>query len=354
MAERTVRLIDVAEAAGVSRGTASNVFNRPHLVRAELRERVMAAAETMGYRGPDPKGRLLRAGKVNAIGVVTAEPLSYFFDDPFARVLMSGISEGCDAAGAGIALVSAVNERKFAWNVRSAVVDGFILFCIEAGPRLVELTRERQLPFVALELGIDDPTISAVGVDNFAGAAVAARHLGELGHRRVAILSIPFVDDRYGPVSLAQVRAAVYSDARDRVDGYLAGLRAFGIDAAGVPIMETQNEPVSVHAALEHLFGTGTPPTAILAMSDRIALLALDWLQARGIAVPEDVSLIGFDGVPDAALARPGLTTIAQPIAEMGRRAVGMILDGGGQIRRETLPVALVPRASTAPPRRGG
>ncbi|TIU77097.1 MAG: LacI family transcriptional regulator, partial [Mesorhizobium sp.] len=80
---RPIRLADIAKAAGVSHGTASNVFSRPEIVRAEVRERVKAVAEQMGYAGPDPKGRLLRAGKVNAIGVATTEPLSYFFDDPF-------------------------------------------------------------------------------------------------------------------------------------------------------------------------------------------------------------------------------------------------------------------------------
>ena len=95
-AEKPIKLADVAKAAGVSHGTASNVFSRPAIVREEVRERVLAAAHKLGYGGPDPKGRLLRAGKVNAIGVATAEPLSYFFDDPFARVVMSGISQACE------------------------------------------------------------------------------------------------------------------------------------------------------------------------------------------------------------------------------------------------------------------
>ena len=149
---RPVRLADIAKAAGVSHGTASNVFARPEIVREEVRERVKAAAEAMGYAGPDPKGRLLRAGKVNAIGVATDEPLSYFFDDPFARVMMASISQACDATGAGISLVSAANNEQLAWNIQSALVDGFIVFCIEGSSRLVELARERKLPFVALDL----------------------------------------------------------------------------------------------------------------------------------------------------------------------------------------------------------
>ena len=223
-ADKPIRLTDVAKAAGVSHGTASNVFSRPAIVREEVRERVMAAAQKLGYAGPDPKGRLLRAGKVNAIGVATAEPLSYFFDDPFARVVMSGISQACDATGAGISLVSAVNEEQLAWNIQSALVDGFIVFCIEGGSRLVELTRERKLPFVALDFGFDDETIAAIGVDDVAGGRMAARHLAELGHRRFAVLSLPFVESGFGPASPQRVEAAVYSGTRDRLRGYFEAL----------------------------------------------------------------------------------------------------------------------------------
>ncbi|WP_421913500.1 LacI family DNA-binding transcriptional regulator [Mesorhizobium sp.] len=346
---RPIRLADIAKAAGVSHGTASNVFSHPEIVREEVRERVKAAAEAMGYAGPDPKGRLLRAGKVNAIGVATAEPLSYFFDDPFARTMMAGISEGCDATGAGIALVSAVNEEKLAWNIQSALVDGFILFCIEGGSRLVGLTRERKLPFVALELGFEDEDISAIGVDNVAGARLAARHLAELGHRRFAILALPFVDNSTGPVSPAQIQAARYTATRDRLIGYFDALSPFGIDTSRVPIYETGNDRLTTRAGLERVFAGDEPPTAILAMSDRVAMFAIDWLKERGLAVPGDVSIVGFDGVPDAAFCTPPLTTIAQPIAEIGRRAARAILDFNGTVRRETLGVELVIRASAGP-----
>ncbi|TPJ28191.1 LacI family DNA-binding transcriptional regulator [Mesorhizobium sp. B2-8-3] len=347
---RPIRLADIAKAAGVSHGTASNVFSRPEIVRAEVRERVKAVAEQMGYAGPDPKGRLLRAGKVNAIGVATTEPLSYFFDDPFARVMMAGISEACDATGAGIALVSAANQEKLAWNIQSALVDGFVLFCIEGGSRLVDLTRERRLPFVALELGFQDETVSAIGVDNVAGAKLAARHLAELGHRRFAVLSLGFADNRTGFATPEAVRSAVYTGTRDRLAGYFEELSRFGIDTAKIPVYETENEEKSTRAGLEAIFAKGEPPpTAILAMSDRMALIAIDWLRARGLNVPGDVSIVGFDGVPDGALATPPLTTIAQPIIEIGRRAARMILDHDGAVRRETMGVEFVVRGSTGP-----
>ncbi|TIQ29093.1 MAG: LacI family DNA-binding transcriptional regulator [Mesorhizobium sp.] len=346
---RPIRLADIAKAAGVSHGTASNVFSRPEIVRAEVREKVKAVAEAMGYAGPDPKGRLLRAGKVNAIGVGTTEPLSYFFEDPFARVMMAGISEACDATGAGIALVSAANQEKLAWNIQSALVDGFILFCIEGGSRLVDLTRERRLPFVALELGFHDETISAIGVDNVAGGRLAARHVAELGHRRFAVLSLTLGEERTGFVTPEMVRSAVYTGTRDRLAGYFEELSRFGVDTTKIPVFETENEEKSTRAGLEAIFSGGERPTAILAMSDRMALIAIEWLAKRGLKVPQDVSIVGFDGVPDGALSDPPLTTIAQPIAEIGRRAAHMILDFDGTVRRETMGVELVVRASTGP-----
>ncbi len=348
---RPVRLADVAKAAGVSHGTASNVFSRPEIVREEVRERVKAAAEKLGYGGPDPKGRLLRAGKVNAIGVATAEPLSYFFDDPFARVVMSGISEACDRTGAGISLVSAANDEQLAWNIRSALVDGFIVFCLEGGSRLVELTRERGLPFVALDFGFDDETIAAIGVDDAAGARLAARHLTGLGHKRFAILSLEFDEGSHGPASVERAKDAIYAGTRDRTAGYIEAITEAGIDPASVPIYETLNDEATTAAGLEHFFALENPPTAILAMSDKVALHALDWLAARGISVPGDVSVIGFDGVPEGETSEPPLTTIAQPMARMGRSAVEMILSFDGAIRRETLDVELLIRNSTAAPR---
>jgi DNA-binding LacI/PurR family transcriptional regulator len=348
---RVVKLSDVAKAAGVSQGTASNAFNRPEIVRPEVRERVEAAARELGYAGPDPKGRLLRAGKVNAIGVATTEPLGYFFADPYARALMASISEACDVHGAGISLVSAANDEKLAWNIQSAIVDGLILFCIEGGNRLVELTRERKLPFIALQLeGIDD-TVSAIGIDEFEGARTAARHVMALGHREVAILALHLGDEHVGPVTEADIDAALYSATRNRIRGYQAALAEAGVDRAAVPIYETDNDTASVHAALEDLFAADRPPTALLGMSDRVALIALDWLRARGLSVPGDVSVIGFDGVPDGAISDPPLTTVAQPIVAMGRMAANRILEGISKPIRERLDVELIVRGSTAPPK---
>ena len=351
---KAARLSDVAEAAGVSKATASNVFNRPAVVRQEVRDRVLAAAKAIGYRGPDPKGRLLSAGKVNAIGVATLEPLAYFFQDPYARVLMAGITEACEASGVGVSLVSGATEDELAWNVRSALVDGLILFCLEGADRLIASSRERRLPFVALAFGERDETVSVVGIDDAEGARLAARHLAELGHRRFAILAMEFDEEVVGGrATTARVEAATYVSSRERVRGAVEALASFGIDPGAVPIFETPADAASVHAGMAEIFAAPAPPTAILAHSDRIALLALEWLKARGIAVPGEVSVVGFDGVPESAGSAPPLTTVQQPIAEIGRRAVRAILDHGDEVWRERLPVELVIRGSTARPKAG-
>ncbi len=346
---KTAKLADVAKAAGVSAGTVSNVFNRPQVVSAEVQARVRKVAEELGYRA-DPAGRLLRAGKVNAIGVTTVDSLSYFFADPYARLVMRGITEAAQAAGAGISLVSAANREDFVWNVGNALVDGFILFCLEGAHELIRSATERNLPFVALSLAEADEGISVIGIDDVAGARVAAEHLIGLGHRRFAVLTLKLREGSHGRASPGEVERSVYSTPRERVHGTFEALRAHAIDTAAVPIFATGEEVRTVHAALAEIFAGPDRPTALLAQSDVIALAALDWLKAHGIAVPGDVSIVGFDGIAESATASPPLTTVVQPLAEIGRRAVAAILDYDGTVSRQVVDFALVVRGSTAPP----
>lgn len=345
---KVIKLRDVAEAAGVSHGTVSNVFNRPEIVREQVRERVRAAAERLGYVGPDPKGRLLRAGKVNAIGVAAAEPLSYFFTDPWMRRLLTEVAAVCDARGAGIALVSIAGGRHLSWGVETALVDGFLL---RRGGRelLSEMMQRRGLPFIALSIDVNEPDVPAFGIDDFGGARAAARHLVELGHRRVAILGIGIAGGP-GRVPPENAWAARSVNVRERARGYWAALAEAGISEAEVPIHPVRLGGEDAGAALELLFENGhPPPTALLAMSDLVALKAMDWLSERGWRVPEDVSIVGFDGAPEAEAARPPLTTVEQPYRSIAERAVAAILDGAMPTGGEVLPVTLIIRTSTGP-----
>lgn len=152
-------------------------------------------------------------------------------------------------------------------------------------------------------------------------------------------------------MSWAASQASPHSTSRDRVRGYFDVLRRHGVDTAAVPIWETRNSEAATIAGLEAIFSRGRKPTALLCMSDWMALVALEWLALRGLSVPDDISVVGYDGVPEAATSSPPLTTVTQPIVEIGRRAVEIILSGAVGVQREVLDVALVVRASTARPK---
>jgi DNA-binding LacI/PurR family transcriptional regulator len=180
---------------------------------------------------------------------------------------------------------------------------------------------------------------------------MAAEHLLALGHKRFAILSLELrADGRTGFVDRERLAAADYAGTRARLAGYGAALAAAGIPADAVPVIELVNDRAGAAEGAATLLDHVPEATAVLAMSDVAALGLLGEAAARGIAVPDRLSIVGFDDVPEAAAADPPLTTIRQPIREKGRRAGFLILDGG-EPRHELLPVELVVRGTTAPPR---
>ncbi len=348
---RKVRLSDVAEAAGVSQGTASNVYNRPDIVRPEVRAAVLEVAERLGFTGPAPTASALRRGRANLIAVVSDESPAYFLGDPYGRRLLQGAAEVCDAQGVGLTLASTrPRGGGQGWSIDTALVDGFILFCYEDGTEVAAHARARGLPMVAIDAG---PVVGAatVGIDDRAAAHAAAAHVAALGHRRVGVLSLELADDgRTGPLDAARMAAARYRSSRDRMLGYREALAAAGIDAADCPAFETFNDAETAAAGLAWLFDRPEPPTAILAMSDVLALAALDWLAARDLRAPEDVSVVGFDDTPEAARAAPPLTTLAQPADLKGRIAAEMLL-GLRPMGDHAFDARLTVRQSTAAPR---
>jgi len=344
------KLVDVAKAAGVSRGTASNVFAHPELVRPELRERVEAAARELDYSGPDPKGRLLRAGKFNAIGVVPAGAygLSSAFGDLYMRDFMLGVARVCDEQGSSLTLVSGLEDDR-ASGIRNALVDGFILHNIDDAA-FIEPARRRKLPFVVVDIegGAD---ASSVRIDDRAGARLAAEHLVALGHRRFAIMSV-MREKRaspifHGPGEADRRLLTGFPPDRARLSGYAEVFAEAGVSIDDVPIIEARVRNVE---DVEMFLDRVPEATAVLTTADSLALSLLDEARRRSISVPRDLSVVGFDDIPKAALADPPLTTIVQPIVEKGRVAAGLLFEGG-PARHVVLPVHLVVRGSTAPPR---
>jgi DNA-binding LacI/PurR family transcriptional regulator len=347
---RRVRLRDVADRAGVSVGTASQAFGRPHLVSDELRERVLGAAKELGYSGPDPTARRLRTGRARAIGVIFSERLRYQFTDPAAPAFLVGIAQGLEEEHLGLLLIPDARDREIvADTVRGAAVDGFIIYSATRNDARVEAALARALPVVT----VDQPRGAAtpfVGIDDRAAARSAAEYLRTLGHECVGVVSFVGALDSEGRLGL--------DISNERLAGYREGL-GHSWDEALVRTARP-NAPEPARIATLDLLGTQPRPTAILAMSDVLALGALQAADDAGLRVPHDLSVVGFDDSPAASLASPALTTVAQPHEEKGRLAAQWLLEAiaKGQRprrgRRAILPTKLVVRHSTAPPPVGG
>jgi DNA-binding LacI/PurR family transcriptional regulator len=348
-------LTQVADEAGVSPMTVSNAFNRPDQLSRGVREHVMDTARRLGYAGPDPVARGLRSGRAGAIGVIYDTRLSYALRDPAAAAFLGGICERAESDRLGLLLVpGTVPEQRDADPVRAAMVDGFIIYSVADGDPLLAAVRDRGLPAVV----VDQPRLPGlpfVGVDDRAAAAAAATHVLALGHRRLAVLAFALAPDgRSGIADAARQASAAYGVTRARLAGYAAGVTAAGLRWADVPVYECPGSSRALgRAGADALLASSSPPTALLATSDELAIGALAAAHARGLHVPGELSFFGFDDTPAAADAHPPLTTIHQDHEDKGRRACGQLLDRLRGARASDNPLQahrLVVRATTARP----
>ncbi|MFN0193192.1 MAG: LacI family DNA-binding transcriptional regulator [Aestuariivirga sp.] len=337
------RLVDVAKAAGVSRGTASNVFNNPDMVRPLLRERVEAAARTLGYLGPDPKARILRAGKFNAIGVLTQRELavSEALRNPVYSLFLRGVAEACDEVGASLMLIP---DGADGGGIRTALVDGFIFSRIEH-LGLLSLAKLRRLPFAVVDVD-PGPEISSVWVDSRAGAYAAAKHLLGLGHRRFGILSQQrghgaahlHPPGRNRPPEIAGIPMD-----QGKLQGYANALAEAGLDIDDVPVVQAKFDDAG---AARMILDAAPEATAILSMSVMLAIALVEEARRRGISVPRDLSVVGYNDIGDAMRCDPPLTTVDARGIDKGRLAAQIVF-GGGPPRHEILQPRLVIRSST-------
>jgi DNA-binding LacI/PurR family transcriptional regulator len=305
---------------------------------------VLAAAEALGYPGPDPAARRLRTGRAGAIGLIFAERLGYQFTDPAAPAFLRGLARGIENTPSGLLLIPDSRRRaEAARTVTDAVVDGFIIYSTPRDDPRVDAALGRRLPVVT----VDQPRGAAtpfVGIDDHAAARSAAEYLRELGHERVGVLS--FVT-ALGPGGSLELDLS-----SERLEGYKDGLGEAWDPALVRTVRPNAPEPAS-EATIE-LLRAADPPTAILAMSDILAIGALEAAAAEGVRVPESLSVVGFDDSPAAVHAVPPLTTVAQPHEEKGRLAAQWLMEEVEHGRREDgrrraiLPTELVVRQSAA------
>ncbi|WP_027997402.1 LacI family DNA-binding transcriptional regulator [Sinorhizobium arboris] len=341
-------LADVGRVAGVSRGTVSNVFNHPELVKPALRARVEAAARQLGYDGPNPRGRVLRDGKVNAIGVVPAGSWGVVdsLGNPVFRQFLLGIGEVCDEVGANLVIIP---DKMGNGGIRTALVDGFILSRIEHLAE-IESARLRQLPFAVMDVD-PGPDVSSVRVDARAGCFAAGQHLTSLGHRRFGIISFlrDFGPPRFYPPGRPRgLEVAGMPLDQEKLRGYADALAEVGIAIDDVPIV--QAHPWEREAA-RMMLDVAPDATAILSMSAMQGIAIMEEARRRGRSVPGDLSVVGFNDIPEAAQADPPLTTVDGLGTEKGRVAARIVFEGGPP-RCELLQTRLLVRSSTAPPLR--
>ena len=346
-----VTLATIAAELGVSRMTVSNAYNHPDQLSPELRTRVLETAQRLGYPGPNPLAATLSRGRVGALGLLFDDPLSYAFTDPAAVLFFGGIAAVCEQRQVGLVLVPVgVNAPAQTDLTRVALVDGFIAYCDIPDDERLAVIEQRGLPMVIVD-GPARPGSAHIGVDDQAAARAAAQHLLDHGHRRFGVVSLPFAPDGYeGAADAARQAAARFDCNRRRLLGYRDALEGADVDWAGVRVEErVPHGRDAGRRAAGSLLDRADRPTALLAMSDELAIGALRAAEERGIDVPGELSVVGFDGTPAASQARPALTTIRQPHQEKGEVAARLLLEGGDAAAVRTLPTELVVRASTAP-----
>jgi DNA-binding LacI/PurR family transcriptional regulator len=359
-------VVAVARAVGVSPSTVSNAFNRPERLSPALRERVLRTAAELGYGGPDPVARSLRSGRAGAIGVVFRRCLADAFDEPATVQLLRGLSDVTDPQQLALVLVPGLRQEhpSIGPAVRNAAVDGLIVYSMSADDPLFEAARQRQLPTVIVDSPAvsDLPAISNglagtgpdfVGIDDRGAAETAVRHLLDLGHRSIAVLGFGLtVHSHPGPADIRHLAQATASVSKARLEGSARAVVAAGQDWSSVPVEQVPITSVEgCLAGARALLDRAPGITALFAFSDPLALAARLAARERGLSVPGDLSIIGFD---DTAPASEGLTTIHQPLRDKGRIAAERLLralsleppPAGGEI----LPTRLVIRDSTAPP----
>ncbi len=334
MTEGKLTIRQIAKLAGISRSTVSRVLNDHPNVNAQTRERVLQVIDETGFR-PDPIARSLSSRRAGIIGLVIPVTIRSLFEDPFFPRLMQGISQGCNSHDYTLSLfllhTPEEEEKLYPRISRRQLLDGVIVTATRNRDPLIPQLLANRVPFV-LHGRHEDPRVSFVEVDNATGAYMAVTHLVRLGRRRIGLITGP-------SSSLA---------AEDRKRGFLNALLERRVPVDEDLIIHGDFTENSSYEAMQRLLLH--EPDAVFVASDTMALGVLRALRNAGKRVPEEVAVVGFDDMPQAATANPPLTTVRQPIQEAGALAVEMLIDildnGAEPPRRIILPTELVIRAS--------
>lgn len=326
--------------------TVSYVYGQPNRVSDASTDKVLDAAHRLGYPGPHPGARALRRGRAGSLGVVLGEHLTYAFDDPQAARFLAGVAEICAQEGVGLTLVPVTGRRDDTDRVARAVVDGFVVWTTADDDPILDAVVQTKLP-CAVHGGPDRGDVPVVAVDDQA----AARAIGRLifaGANRPAVLCFPLHRRREsGTKNGPDPSSATFPVTRHRLQGFRQAWEQTGgsWQQVRVAICSVNSARQGADAATR-LFDASEPPDALAAMSDELALGALDAARDAGLSVPDDVAISGWDDTAGAATAE--LTTVRQDLRDQGERCARIAL--GLPLTSEPPNWHTVHRASTRPP----
>ncbi len=323
---KSLTLEEIGRRAGVSRSTVSRVLNERPDVRPEVRKKVEEVIAETGYT-PNPAARALVSNRSGLIGLMILTDAEELFGDPYYSALVDGIQQGCLDHGLVFSIFPVHGVGGRAQMVTRQITQGFVDgVIVTAGPRsedvIVEL-RKRGTRLVVVGHPDDDEGLMRVDVDNRAGSSAAVEHLLGLGRRRIGFVG-PTPDFIFG---------------LERREGFEAALHAAGesVDDRWIHVAEPTAE--GGRRAASALLAEA--PDAIYAATDTMAIGVLDVLAARGLRVPDDVAVVGFDGLPRAPQTTPRLTTVVQPVSEVGRAAVAVLVGDSEPPYLKVLPTHL-------------
>lgn len=304
-----VNLEEIGRLAGVSRSTVSRVVNGSPYVSAEVKRKVEAVIADTGYQ-PHAAARSLASNRTGVIGLVIPSTAEALFDDPYFGRLILGVTGAANGLGKTLALFlfdTVADENSIVPRVvNPGLVDGVLVTATQMGDPIIGHLQQTGMPFVVVGRPDDSRDVFAVNADNRGGARTAALHLAGLGRKRLALIAPP-----------SNTTAGV-----DRRNGFLEGLAE-----AGLPIDRRISEGAwteeSGRKAMDSLLADR--PDGVFVGSDRMALGALRAIREAGLSCPKDIALVSFDGLMPADQTMPRLTTVAQPVTEVGDRATRLL-----------------------------
>jgi len=330
----SIKIGDISKHLNLSISTVSKALNGYPDVSDKTRELVIRKARELGYE-PSASARNLRRGRTDKIGLLINHSLSYISE--YLAEVIAGVAYSAEQNGKNIILYTdTVHQPDGLMRIcRSGEIDGALLLWANPQTELLQQLNDEQMPYIILGRRVDYPHASFVAPDNLNGAYQLTRHLIEQGHRHIGFMARP----EHGPTH------------EDRFAGYCQALTEANIPCEESLIVKTKVEPESGYKAMQQFLSLEKRPTAVFAFYDLMAVDAMRAIHEAGLSVPDDIAIVGFDGLRSSLITSPPITTAKQPLEQMGQEAVRLLLhridNPDRSPDRFTYPLDMIVRGST-------